>query len=255
MNHKELPTWLLPLLSWLFSAYFLISFHFNVNFSQPIPTIYYLFLILGVSLAFLPFMNKIKIGTLLELERQIKETKNEVKDFKEETRQMLSVISTNVNTIGNLSNTINISIPGMAQLSQAKEKLVQQSDPETLRESETIKDELSLESEDTIVALAKTRIKLESLLRKILGKRFKNASEITKNIKYASFRPLYRRFLKEYPDYTNLENSFTYVGQICNAAIHAQRVPEEQASEALDLGANLIALLNKIVKDQEDTID
>ncbi len=255
MKNNELPIWLLTLISWLFSAYFLISFHLNVNLSQPVPTMYYLFLVLGVSLAFLPFMSKIKIGTLLELERQIKETKNEVKDFKEETRQMLSIISTNVNTIGNLSNTININLPKMGQLSQAKEAFVQQSDPETLQESEKIRDELSLESEDTILALAKTRIKLELLLRKILGKRIKSVSGDSKDIKYTSFGQLYRRFLKEYPEHTSLESSFAYVGQICNAAIHAQRVSEGQASEALDLGAKLIAFLDKILKNQGDSID
>ncbi|NJD78098.1 MAG: hypothetical protein FIB08_13570 [Candidatus Methanoperedens sp.] len=169
---------------------------------------------------------------------------------------MISIISTNVNTIGNVSNTIKNYIgPGTAQLSQAKETLVDRSDSETLHESEKIKDEISIESEDTIVALAKTRIKLELLLRKILGKRIKSASEASENIKYMSFGQLYRRFLKEYADYANLERSFAYVGQICNAAIHAQRVSEDQASEALDLGARLIAILNKIVKDQENSLD
>jgi hypothetical protein len=70
-----------------------------------------------------------------------------------------------------------------------------------------------------------------------------------------SFGQLYRRFLKEYPEYANFESSFAYVGQICNAAIHAQRVSEGQASETLDLGAKLIAFLDKILKNQGNNID
>lgn len=255
MKNNELPNWLLIPISWLFSAYFLISFRWNVDLSQPVPTIYYLFLVLGVSFAFLPFMSKIKIGTLLELERQINETKNEVKDFKEETRQSLSIISTNVNTIGNLSNTIDIHLPGMDQLLKARanvDSFVTKSEKgsETLSESEKIKDEIVLESEDTIMALAKTRIKLEILLRQILGKRLKTISGVSEDINYASFGKLYKRFMNEYPEHKNLGNSFAYVGQICNAAIHGQRISEGPASEVLDIGSKLIAILDKIIKNQ-----
>ena len=242
-DNQELPTSVLYAISWIFSAYFLFSFLSKVDLTLPVPAIYYLFLIFGIALAFLPFMNKIKIGNLLELERQIKETKNEVKEFKEEVRQIMSIISTNVNTIGNLSNTINIQVPGRDELLEAKEGLNRSSDGSTLQKSEEIKNELFLEDEDTIMALARTRIRLEYLLRTILGKSTR-IEEVPDNVKYLSFGQLYRRFLKEYPMHNDLESSFNYVGQICNAAIHAQKVSKNQALEALDLGAKLIAIID-----------
>lgn len=251
MNNKELPTWLLAVFSWGFSAYLLILFHTKADLSNPstIPQIYYLFLFLGILLAFLPFLKRLKVGKLFELERDIRDAKNEVKEFKGEVRQMLSIVSTNINTIGNLTNTVTINVPGIGELLEEKEKLAQTSDNETLRASEEIKDELSLEGEDTIMALARTRIRLEYLLRNILGKGTR-IEKLPKDIKFISLGQLYRRFLKEYPNYKNLENSFTYVGQICNAAIHAQRISEGQAREALDIGARLIAILNKIAGNQ-----
>jgi hypothetical protein len=59
-------------------------------------------------------------------------------------------------------------------------------------------------------------------------------------------RQLFDLFLREHPDMSYLRRSFDYVTQICNAAIHAQHVPEEQAEEALALGAQIIAVLNDI---------
>ena len=46
-----------------------------------------------------------------------------------------------------------------------------------------------------------------------------------------------------YPPLASLRKAFKYVNQICNAAIHAQRVSDEQASEALSLGAEILAVL------------
>ncbi len=254
MGKLEVPGWLFPLFSWVFAAYLVILFHLSTDIlHQPaISEGSYLLLILAIILVFLPFMKRLKFGTLFELERDIRETKKEMKDFKNEIRQSLSVISTSINTIGNVTSNISITIPGMAELLDAKEKLTQSSDAETLESSKEVKEELFLEGEDTIMALARTRIKLEYLLRKILGKRTLTP-EVTKEIRFMTLGKLYRHFLKEYPKFRNLENSFTYVGQIANAAVHAQRLPEGQAQEALELGAKLIAILKKLAENSEST--
>lgn len=251
MKDKELPNWLLIIVSWGFSAYFLFTFHNGIDLANPsdIPQIYYLFLVLGVLLAFLPFLKRVKIWKLLELERDIRETKNEIKEFKTEFQQMLSIISTNINTMVNQTNTITVNVPGTGELLEAKEKLAQSSNEETKQASEEIKEELLLEDEDTIMALARTRIRLEYLLRTVLNKRLETEKS-TENIKFMSLSRLYRIFSKKYPEYKNLEKSFNYVRQICNAAIHAQKVPEEQALEALNIGANLIAILDNVANSQ-----
>jgi hypothetical protein len=187
----------------------------------------------------------VKFGKVLELERSVRDTKEEVKDFKSEVRNSLSVISTNINTIGNLSNQVTVNIPGLGDLEEARRKLDEESREETKEEAEKIHDELVLDGEDNIMALARTRIRIEYLLRQIMGKRLE--TEVNgKQIKFMGLVQLFRLFYKEYPHFKNLYNPFRYVNEVCNAAIHAQKISEGQAEEAIELGARIIAVLNDV---------
>ena len=56
-------------------------------------------------------------------------------------------------------------------------------------------------------------------------------------------------FVREHEEHAELEEPFNYVVQVCNAAIHAQRVQPSQAEEALDMGARIIAVLSEIASD------
>jgi hypothetical protein len=101
-NQKGLPTWGLPALSWLVSFYFLIGFVINIGF-PPERSLFSgdaLSVFLWLLFLFLPFFSKVKIGNLIELEREIEKTKQDLQDFKTEIRNNIAVLSTNVNTIG-----------------------------------------------------------------------------------------------------------------------------------------------------------
>ena len=116
MNEKKnqgLPAWGLPALSWLISFYFLAGFVSNAGFppSRTVLTGDALYVFLWLFFLFLPFFSKIKIGGFLELERQVEQAKQELREFKSEVRNSLSVLSTNVNTIGGMSNSVTVNIP------------------------------------------------------------------------------------------------------------------------------------------------
>jgi hypothetical protein len=249
MNDKKshgLPTWGLPALSWIISFYFLVGFVANAGFppSRTVLTGDALYLLLWLFFLFLPFFSKVKIGGFLELERQVEQAKQELREFKSEVRNSLSVLSTNVNTIGGMSNSVTVNIPGLQELREAREAVARKS-PDSVDEARQVEEKLLNQSEDTTLALARTRIEIERYLRKILGKRLDNTGTHDR-VKLMSARQLFELFLREYPDLSYLKRSFHYVTQICNAAIHAQYVPDEQAQEALALGAQIIAALNDI---------
>jgi len=243
-----MPNWGLPAFSWLISLYFLsgVSSHIGFPPSINITAGYVFYLILWLFFLFLPFFKRIKIGKILELEREVEKTKTDVKEFKEEVRANLSLISTNVNTIGNLSNQITVNFPALADIEEIKRRLDEKSKIGTKEEVKEIKEQLVLDGEDTIMALARTRIKIESLLRKLLDKRT-TVSQISDNpIRFMSLQKMFTLFLDRNEDLSHLQEPFSYVVQICNAAVHAQRVPQSQADEALEIGSRIIAILAKV---------
>lgn len=252
--NKETPSWLPIVITVLISIYLLVIFHITVNLSNPqdIHPVHYLILLLGVLIPLVPFIQKLRIGKIVELERNVQQQKDEVRDFKNEVRQLISVVSTSVNSISNLSNTTNVNIDFANLLRQAKEQLSQANLGPESQEIQEVKREMLLDNEDTIMALARTRIQLEQLLRKVLGKRMQYGNKTLDNVKYLSAGRLYRMFLEEYDNYAYLERSFDYVLKICNAAIHGQQIPSWQAQEALDLGARLISTLNEIIDDNNN---
>ena len=71
--------------------------------------------------------------------------------------------------------------------------------------------ELLFAEEDNIMALVRTRIVLEQLLRKILGKKLKGKRFGEKEIKFLSANRLFRHFLNKYPRYKQMEEAFEYV--------------------------------------------
>lgn len=245
-RNNGMPAWGLPALSWLISFYFLVGFVANAGFppSRTVLTGDALYVLLWLLFLFLPFFSRVKIGGFLELERQVDQAKQELREFKSEVRNSLSVLSTNVNTIGGMSNNVTVNIPGLQELREAREAVAKNS-PDSLEEARQVEEKLLIQSEDTTLALARTRIEIERYLRKILGKRvaFTDAQD---RVKLMGARQLFEQFLREHPDQSYLRRSFRYVTQICNAAIHAQYVSDEQAQEALALGAQIIAALNDI---------
>lgn len=245
-----MPAWALPAFSWLISFYFLFGFVADLGFPprSQVSGGDLLFAALWLLFLFLPFFKKVKIGPWLELEREVERTRNELADFKTEVRSSLSVISTNINTIGNLSNQVTVNFPGAAELADVKERLDRLSQPETAEEAKEIRDEIaSIDGEDRIMALARTRIRLEYLLRELLGKRTSVEGELQPvAVKFMSLSQLVREFTARYPQKKELGEPIRYVFDVCNAAMHAQRVSASQAEQALEVGARVLAILSDL---------
>jgi ribosomal protein S7 len=204
------------------------------------------FIFLWLFFLFLPFFSKVKIGGFLELERKLEQAKQELQDFKSEIRNSMSVLSTNVNTIGGMTNQVTVNIPGLAELREAR-KIIDEKTPQNEKNvAAEVGERILQQSEDQTLALARTRIEIERLLRQIVGKRTDLPATRTD---FLPLRQLFDLFASEHQDFAYLKRPFTYVTQVCNAAIHAQRVSEDQAKEALALGAEIIAVLRKIAAD------
>lgn len=240
-----MPVWALPAFSWLVSFYFLLGFVSNLGFppDRSLLTGDALYVFLWLFFLFLPFFKKIKIGSVLELEREVERAKEELREFKAEMRTNLSVLSTNVNTIGGMSNQVTVNIPDLAELRAARQAVESQSSSPA-SEAREVEHQLLKQSEDTTIALARTRIEIERHLRAILGKRTTLPKGREGSIQFMGTRQLFDLFLSQHPQFEYLAKPFKYVTQICNAAIHAQRVSEEQAEEALALGAQIISTLD-----------
>jgi hypothetical protein len=106
--------------------------------------------------------------------------------------------------------------------------------------------------EDPALALAWTRIEIERNLRGVLGRDLISWQSLSVgSIRFATLPQLFEAFTKRYPEYQYLKDAFRYVTQVCNAAIHAQFVSEDQAREALGLGGQVIKILKHLTKQGE----
>jgi hypothetical protein len=244
----KIPGWVLPALSWIVALYFLIGFLTKSGFPPTltpatgavgVPALFFLFL---------PFFKKIKIGKVLELEREVEKAKKELSDFKSDIRNTLSVLSTNVNTIGRMTNQVTVNLPSLSELQRARQQVAATFSPEAEDEVRRVEDDIMRQSEqDRTMALARTRIDIERALRELLDKDMSPSPDGgLRDVKYAGVNQLFEVLLKRNPELKSLRRSFRYVTQICNAAIHAQAVSEGQAKEALALGAEILTALRQV---------
>lgn len=249
----KMPVWALPALSWLVSVYFLLSFAANVGFPPDRQLLIgdALYVLLWLFFLFLPFFKKIKIGSFLELEREVAKAKEELREFKAEVRNSMSVLSTNVNTIGGMTNQVTVNIPGLAELREARKIVEAKAPTEAKQTAEQVEERILLQSEDTTLALARTRIDIERLLRQILGKRTSLTAGKEDAVKFLGINKLFDLFISQNEQFAYLSKPFRYVTQVCNGAIHAQRVSDDQAQEALALGAEVIAVLKEFAGEVE----
>lgn len=249
---KLLPQIPLYLICWGIGFYLLrqSAIRWSLDNEKTLTTQLSFIFLLSIFLILIPLVKTIKFLNIFELEREIKETKEEVKDFKTEIRQSLSLLSNSLNaSIGNMNNQITVHVPGVETLKKANRIVEEKGNFKDISFDE-IREELSIsDDEDTIMSLAKTRIKIESLLREILKKRttFPNDSN---EMKFLGLNELYKQFTRVNPQQRYLTHSFKYVQQICNAAIHGMNISLGQAEEALELGARIIKEL-EFIKEKE----
>lgn len=241
------------ILCWGIGGYLLYqsSIRMKLDDEKTITTQILFLLLVSIFLLLLPFTKKIKFLNVFEIEREIKETKQEVKDFKSEIRQSFSILTNSVSaSIGNMNNQITVQVPGVETLKKANKAIEEKGHYKDHISFQDIKEQLSIsEDEDTIMALAKTRIKIEALLREILNKRI-NYDDSHSNMKFLGLNDLYKQFTKQYPNLRYLTRTFKYVQQVCNAAIHGLQISFGQAEEALELGTRIIREL-EFIRDKD----
>jgi hypothetical protein len=97
--------WLFLVPCWVLATFFLVVFLKNSGWLPETPaTIYDLAYLLAALLLFLlPFVSRIKLGQLFELERKVEEAREEVKYFKNEVRQMFAASSASANSTLNVT--------------------------------------------------------------------------------------------------------------------------------------------------------
>ena len=240
-----MPKCLLPILSWIVSAYLLSGVIYRLSFPPSASLTLYeiLFLVLGVFFLFLPFFTKIKIGKIIELERCISETKKEISDLRTFVQQNISILASSVSTVS--SNNVQY-IFGTHSEMEANMKKIEDKVPSTLKKNVAeIKEEMKLEDDDVVMTLARIRMKIESLLRTIVGKRTRAKRAGVRDIKLMGLNPLFNLLIEDHEEYKDIYENFMFVNNVCNAAIHAQRIPAETSQKAIEIGANIIALLTK----------
>jgi hypothetical protein len=245
-----LPQIPLYIICWGIGFYLLIksSLNWSLDNLESLTTQLSFIFLLSIFLILIPLVKSIKFLNVFEIEKQIKETKEEVKDFKTEIRQSVSLLTNSVNaSIGNMNNNVTVHIPGAEQLREANRKIDEHGNYKDRISFKDVKEQLSInEDEDTIMALAKTRIKIETLLREITNSTNSQRNPIGLN-------ELFKIFLSKHPEYGFLKDSFRYVLRICNAAIHGMDLSYMQAEEAIELGIRIIKELefikNENIKD------
>lgn len=246
---------IIRLLSLTLSGYFLYVFHSYVGFppEKDITTTSTTYLILFIFFMLFPLAKKLKLGKLVEYEAKVEEIKKDVKDFKDETRQLLFMQNSLINTVSNtVSQSININLPGPGEAKEARETL-----EETIKESDesgTIEDEienfLASEGSDLNFALAKLRMQIERELRRILGKSTSTEDPLNMKSQFWSARSLFKMFTDKYPNYSGMHSSFDFILKVCNAGIHSQNIPQKYAHEAFYMGLKMLKELGRIKENQ-----
>lgn len=247
--------WWLAIPSWLSAVYFGVGFVVKAGFPPKTDMLIgdALFVGLTLLLLFAPFFNKIKISSWIELEREVKEAKveavsakDELREFKAEIRDTMSVVSTNLNT-QRMSTQLNIyGTPNVDELRAAQAKLEENLDSSDQVAVEEYESSARAQQENDVpLMLAKVRMDIERLLRRIVGARLAISSVDAEPVRLASTRQLFHRLVLTNSNFAYLNKPFDYVNKVCNAAIHAQVVSSEQANEALRLGAQIIEVLSK----------
>ena len=242
---------ILQISSLIIAAYFFYAFHLHVGFPpiKELNSTSTTYLVISIFFFLFPFAKSLKLGKLLEYEAKVSEVKNEVKEFKEETRQILSMQNTLINTVSNTVNqNIHISLPGRGEIEDAKEELdntINDPTPQDKLEEE-ISNFVASEGLDLNFALAKLRMEIEKELRRILIKRIDTDDPTKMRGKYLSIKSLFNEFTKLYPKYAGMRGSIDYILKICNAAIHGQNISEVHSHEALHMGFTILDELRKV---------
>lgn len=242
-NWKEL---LFFLLTWTIGWYLfaIVICKINPNCIDCITPEHWTIFYSAIFLLLLPFVSKITLGSILKVERELKETKKELKDHKDFTQNQFQFLTNNLNFLSqNLSNNIHIynNAPDAETLENANQTL-EKPDPDNKQQE--LKNNLELESSEDewvwIFNLLKIRIQIEKKLRQLLEKRTSVKDNKDLNIRYFSLNKLFDFYIEKYPDSKSLRTPMRLFSDVVNAVIHGQTISRKQYEEAKELGIKIL---------------
>jgi hypothetical protein len=137
---------------------------------------------------------------------------------------------------------ISVEVPSVPEIEEQR-RVLEEKAPATANAALEVERDFLQQDDDIVIALFKTRVEIERLLRTIVGKST-TLPPGKENIRMAGLPQLFDIFVAQNPKYKYLRKSLRYVNQVCSAAIHAQQVSEQQAREVLALGSKIIATLD-----------
>lgn len=193
---------------------------------------------------FLPFFNKIKVGSWLELEREVEAAKKEAENATSELREFKNEVRTTLISANSNLQRMNVWVgntPGAPVLREQQEAVAKQLPDSKKSTADEYFELVRAQEEDPAYSLARVRIDVERLLREKLKKRI---GPVPKNdLRLATMRQLFVQLTEQDPSWLMLRGAFDSFLKVCNAAIHGQIIEEDQADEALLLGAQFVAAL------------
>ena len=247
---ERITSWLktnsLSIVSRFVAVYFLWSFHIHVGF-PPTGSLTYTaaaYLALFVFFFLLPFAKRFKLGKFIEFEAKVEQVQADIKDVRSETRELISTVSSVVSSMSVSANqNVNLTVPGLDEASAAQKQLSEVVNESS--DSADILEYLGVDSLDLNYALARLRMDLERELRRIIEQQVDSKYSLKTSVRFSSARRMFNHLVSVDPRYHNMVGSFNYVLKVCNAAIHGQQIPENVASEAIDMGFRLLRELKK----------
>lgn len=243
-NWKE---FILFLMTWSIGWYLFIRVIYKIDPDLPdtISAVHWTIFFTSLFLLFLPFVSKIELGKFLKIEKEVKETKNEVKNLKTETVERFNLLTSSISMLSqNLSNKITIynQAPDAATLKEVKDELDERK-PQVKTETQKVNIELEDSDEEWIwiFNLLKIRVQLEKDLRTLLQKRTTVASSANiQDIKFYPLTKLFEQYLEKYPASVDFRRPFHLFSSVANAAIHGQSISKNQYEQAKELGVRIL---------------
>ena len=243
----------LSVLSGLIAVYFIWAFHMHAGFppAAPLTPTAATYLVLFIFFFVLPFAQRLRLGKLIDFEAKVEQVRAEVKEVRTETRELLSTVSVLANTISvSMSQSVVVNVPSLEDARAARDELLPALThfPEPTRQEKNILEYLGAGDSDVHYALVRLRMDLERELRRVLGKRLESDDPAKMRGKFLSAHTLFRQLVSAIPRYRHMQGSFNYLLEVCNAAIHGQRIPENIAHEAMDMGFRVLRELESEVE-------
>ena len=250
---KENKTWessekLIYIVSWALGLAVLIFYVLSLlNIGIRLDYQSIIFLALIIILFLTPFFPKIKFGKYFELERTIKQTGENLSDFKQEVRHQLTIIQTNIeNRNNNFQFLSSGKMPDTSEIREIIESLNLPNNRNTRRQRSELNDKITAVDEEQSWKLVKTRIEIEKELRRILNKKTTVHTFPEKEVKYISITGLMKMFLQQFPNNEKLTEPFNYFIRIANSVIHGQTIDDKYIKEGINLGIAIYEKLKQI---------